>query len=74
MHICLSQLYFKEEKWEEEEEEREMCGGAMMSAFVALANGRDLSWRNLRQTQHVSDEHRAHSGFYSICISTYLHV
>ncbi|KAJ3691824.1 hypothetical protein LUZ61_020988 [Rhynchospora tenuis] len=39
-----------------------MCGGALISEFVALTNGRDLSWRNLRPPQAVSDRHQLPSG------------
>ncbi|KAJ1692091.1 hypothetical protein LUZ63_008789 [Rhynchospora breviuscula] len=41
-----------------------MCGGALISDFVALTNGRDLSWRNIRpsQSQAVSDAHQLPSG------------
>ncbi|XP_078172600.1 ethylene-responsive transcription factor ERF071-like [Carex rostrata] len=34
-----------------------MCGGALISDFLALTNGRDLSSRYLRPTQLVSDGH-----------------
>ncbi|KAF3339144.1 ethylene-responsive transcription factor RAP2-3 isoform X2 [Carex littledalei] len=34
-----------------------MCGGALISDFIALTNGRDLSSRYLPPTQPVSNEH-----------------
>ncbi|XP_078172612.1 ethylene-responsive transcription factor ERF071-like [Carex rostrata] len=34
-----------------------MCGGALISDFLALTNGRDLSSRYLQPTQLASDEH-----------------
>ncbi|XP_078150589.1 ethylene-responsive transcription factor RAP2-3-like [Carex rostrata] len=39
-----------------------MCGGALISDFIALTNGSDLSSRYLQPSQPISDEHHRLSG------------